>query len=114
MKRRAARALRQRAAAAALAAWRASQREGAWRAVHAGRDQAKLIGQVTQHWFRHLLATTIVAASGNLRAAMDQGGWLTAESVLGYTHDMPEVRRRLVAELPIGTPAKPVSKKEQA
>jgi hypothetical protein len=115
MKRRTVRALRAAGAREALQLWRTGARDDAREAVRRARDRAHLVAQVTQHWFRHLLATTIMAQTGNLRAAMDQGGWLTAESVLGYTHDVPEVRRRLVADLPIGTPAVPAkAKKEQA
>lgn len=104
MKRRTIKALRHRAAAEARALWRGGRRETAWEVARTAHATVELVAQVTQHWFRHLLATTVMATSGNLRAAMDQGGWLTAESVLGYTHDVPEVRRRLVGELPIGAP----------
>ncbi len=75
---------------------------GAAQRIRACRERRSLIRQVTQHWFRHLLATTVMANSGNLRAAMDQGGWLTMESVQGYTHDVPETRRGIVEGLPIG------------
>jgi len=33
---------------------------------------------------------------------MDQAGWLTVESFMGYAHDVPEVRRQVVDQLPIG------------
>jgi integrase len=56
----------------------------------------QLLGQVTQHWFRHLLATRL---RGDIRAAMDQGGWIDERSVMGYTIDVPEHRRRLINEL---------------
>ena len=65
-------------------------------------SQISLVAQVTQHWFRHLLATNVMATSGNLRAAMDQGGWLTAESVTAYTHDVPALRRQVIEGLAIG------------
>jgi hypothetical protein len=32
------------------------------------------------------------------RAAMEQGGWHDIRSVIGYSHDVPEYRRQLVAE----------------
>jgi hypothetical protein len=48
------------------------------------------------HWFRHLLATTMVGL-GDLHAAMDQGGWLDVRSVMGYSHDVPDRRRAVVA-----------------
>jgi hypothetical protein len=114
MKRRAAAAVRSDGARRAMELRRGGRRDAARRVLNEARDQATLVLQVTQHWFRHLLATTIMATGGNLRAAMDQGGWLTAESVLGYTHDVPEVRRRLVEGLPIGAPSAAPSRKEQA
>jgi hypothetical protein len=33
------------------------------------------------------------------RAAMEQGGWFDIRSVIGYSAEMPEHRRRLVADL---------------
>lgn len=61
---------------------------------------AKLVGQVTQHWFRHMLATNLLAAtSGNLRLVMEQVGWLDVRSAIGYTHDVPELRRATIASL---------------
>jgi hypothetical protein len=35
------------------------------------------------HQFCHLLATTMLGRTGDLRATIDQGGWLDATSVLG-------------------------------
>lgn len=61
----------------------------------------RLMGQVTQHWFRHLLATTMMALQAPVRVGMDQGGWLTVESFMAYAHDVPEVRRQIVDQLPI-------------
>jgi hypothetical protein len=87
---------------------------GAGQRVRACRELRGLVRQVTQHWFRHLLATTVMATSGNLRAAMDQGGWLTMESVQGYTHDVPEARRAIVEGLRIGGGAPAPARKEQA
>jgi site-specific recombinase XerD len=58
---------------------------------------AALLGRVTQHWFRHLLATRLVRVDP--RAAMEQGGWLDIRSVIGYAQDVPAHRRRLVADL---------------
>jgi hypothetical protein len=62
--------------------------------------------QVTQHWFRHLLATTMMALRAPVRVGMDQGGWLTVESFMAYAHDVPEVRRQIVDQLPIGNASK--------
>jgi hypothetical protein len=59
-----------------------------------------LLGKVTQHWFRHRLATSMPRKDP--RAAMEQGGWLDIRSVIGYSHDVPEYRRQLVAEMDDG------------
>jgi hypothetical protein len=42
---------------------------------------------------RHLLATRM---RHDLRAAMEQGGWLDERSILGYVHDVPAARRAAV------------------
>jgi hypothetical protein len=34
-----------------------------------------------------------------VKLAMEQGGWLDIRSVIGYSHDVPEYRRQLVAEI---------------
>ncbi|MBO9457922.1 tyrosine-type recombinase/integrase [Labrenzia sp. R5_0] len=57
---------------------------------------AALLRSVTQHWFRHMLASRMLR-DGDIRAAMEQGGWLDPRSVIGYTHDVPEFRRRVVS-----------------
>jgi len=67
-----------------------------WRAVRDG--DIALLTQLTPHWFRHLLATTLLAA-GDLRSTMDQGGWLDARSVMRYAHDVPARRRQLVGQM---------------
>jgi hypothetical protein len=36
---------------------------------------------------------------------MDQAGWLTVESLMAYAHDVPDVRRAVVDQLPIGISA---------
>jgi hypothetical protein len=59
-------------------------------------SDAVLLGKMTQHWFRHRLATILVRQDP--RGAMEQGGWLDIRSVMGYAHDVPEHRARLVAE----------------
>jgi hypothetical protein len=65
----------------------------------AARSDIALLTQLTPHWFRHLLATTMVGL-GDLQAAMDQGGWLDVRSVMGYSHDVPDRRRAVVAAMP--------------
>jgi hypothetical protein len=58
---------------------------------------AVLLGRVTQHWFRHMLATRLLRKDP--RAAMEQGGWLDIRSVIGYAQDVPEHRRQLVVDM---------------
>lgn len=113
MKRRTAATIRRRAAAAARAALRRGDRAAARETILQGKEAARLVGRVTQHWFRHMLATQMLQ-KGDLKAAMDQGGWLDPRSVLSYAHDVPEHRRAIVESLPIGqisdTPAPPPRK----
>jgi integrase len=74
---------------------------GKEQAAESVRDQAHadavLLGRVTQHWFRHLLATRLLRQDP--RAAMEQGGWLDIRSVIGYAQDVPAHRRQLVADM---------------
>ena len=58
---------------------------------------AALLGKVTQRWFRHRLATLMLRKVP--WATMEQGGWLDIRSVIGYSHDVPEYRLQLVAEM---------------
>jgi hypothetical protein len=58
------------------------------------RDDTRLLRKLTQHWFRHLLATRM---RHDLRAGMEQGGWLDERSIMGYIHDVPSARRATVA-----------------
>jgi hypothetical protein len=57
------------------------------------RSDARLLRKVTQHWFRHMLATRM---RHDLKAAMEQGGWRDLKSVMGYIHDVPAARRAAV------------------
>jgi hypothetical protein len=61
--------------------------------VTSTRAEHRLIGRVTQHWFRHMLATRF---RGDIKGAMEQGGWVDERSVIGYTLDAPELRRKTV------------------
>jgi hypothetical protein len=72
----------------------AGDRELALETLLGARDDARLLRKVTQHWFRHLLATRM--AHKDLRGTMEQGGWKDHRSVLGYVHDVPERRRAIV------------------
>jgi len=65
-------------------------------------DKASLLLRVTQHWFRHMLATKM-QRGGDLRTTMDQGGWLDPRSVIAYSLDVIEYRRQIVSALDIGT-----------
>jgi hypothetical protein len=67
-----------------------------WRAVRHG--DIALLAKLTPHWFRHLLATNLLA-TGDLKSTMEQGGWRDARSVMRYAHDVPERRRQLVEQM---------------
>lgn len=95
MRRRTVRALRRQAATEALALRRQGQVEEGRSIYRAISDRANLVAQVTQHWFRHALATRV----RDLRMAMEQGGWLDVQSVMAYQHDVPTTRRALIEEL---------------
>ena len=97
-KRRAIRALRQDAAAEARDLWRKGQRKPARTVVSQAKADAALLAKVTQHWFRHLLATELLRHA-DLRTTMEQGGWLDPRSVMGYAHDVGEHRRKAVEGL---------------
>jgi integrase len=62
----------------------------------AARADLELLAQLTPHWFRHRLATWLLT-KGDLRAGMEQGGWRDVRSIMGYSHDVPQHRRNLVA-----------------
>lgn len=93
-KRRARRALLKRAFDDAWRLRQEGRRDEALALLLAAREDARLLRRVTQHWFRHMLATRM--APMDLRAAMEQGGWKDHRSVLGYVHDVPERRRAIV------------------
>lgn len=96
MKRRAIAAARLAGARAARELRHQGRTEAAKEAIGAAKGRASLIAQITQHWFRHALATTMLSRGADLRAVMEQGGWLDPASVIGYSHDVPERRRALV------------------
>jgi site-specific recombinase XerD len=88
---------------------KAKRREAAAARVAGERDrgltlwaEARLLRQVTQHWLRHWFATHALAAGMDLRAIAEQGGWRDYRSIQGYSHDVPDTRRRAVEALPIG------------
>ncbi len=98
-KRRAVTTIRRAGAAEARVLRGAGQMAAVRDVIAATRADADLVGQVTQHWFRHLVATEMLA-SGDLRAAMAQGGWNTVSSVMRYAHDVPTHRRKIVGDRP--------------
>lgn len=99
MRRRAIADLRRRGAALARELRRRGDRDEAREAIAATRDQCSLVAQVTPHWFRHHLATFMLSNGADLRSAMDQGGWRDPNSVIGYSHDVPAVRRAFVEKM---------------
>lgn len=105
-KRKAIAARRRQALAQCLELRRSGQIEAAREAAGLAWADRRLMRQVTQHWFRHLLATTMMALRAPVRVGMDQGGWLTVESFMAYAHDVPEVRRAVVDQLPLPTTSK--------
>ncbi|MGE0155035.1 MAG: hypothetical protein AB7R90_20645 [Reyranellaceae bacterium] len=68
------------------------------------------MAQVTQHWFRHFLATTLQAAGWDRGTMKSQGGWTDDRSPDGYLHDIPDHRRRAIDALPIGETAAAAAK----
>lgn len=97
-RRRAVAGLRKDGAARVQALRRAGDRAGAEAALHATKADAALLGRVTQHWFRHLMATKLLQIS-DIKTVMEQGGWLDARSVMGYAHDVPDHRRRALEQI---------------
>jgi hypothetical protein len=93
MKRRAQKALRGTVFVEARQFMARGDTQAAARLVSDARGEHRLIGRVTQHWFRHLLATRF---RGDIKGAMAQGGWIDERSVMGYTLDAPEHRRQIV------------------
>ncbi len=102
MKRRAVQAIRDAAAKEAIKLRATGRQDEACAWIDREKDRADLVAQVTQHWFRHLLATQMLSKGADIRSVMEQGGWLDASSVLIYGHDVPERRRELVNLLDTG------------
>ncbi len=66
------------------------------------KADARLVRQVTQHWFRHLIATELLARGTDPRTIMDQSGWDDIRSLMRYAHVVDQVRRQAVAGRPMG------------
>jgi hypothetical protein len=100
-RRRAIAAIRDAAEAKAVRLLAGGKTKAAEKAAKEVLEQAEadavLLGRVTQHWFRHMLATRLIRKDP--RAAMEQGGWLDIRSVIGYAQDVPEHRRQLVVDM---------------
>ncbi|MGJ5075471.1 tyrosine-type recombinase/integrase [Bradyrhizobium oligotrophicum] len=111
-KRRAAQAILEAGETAYGNLMRAGRPKEAEEARHRAQGDAELIQRLTQHWFRHMLAQRWLRRDP--RAAMEQGGWLDIRSVMGYSHDAPEYRRQLVAELDDLTANLPAGKKRSS
>jgi site-specific recombinase XerD len=101
MKRRAIKSFRRQLASELRRLRSAGHRTLAWEVLVSGRDRLIVMRDVTQHWFRHNLATQILANKGDVRVAMDQAGWLDVRSVMAYAHDVPQHRRAVVNLLPL-------------
>jgi hypothetical protein len=93
-KRRARRRLLQQAFTEARKLRNVGERDHALDVLLAARNDARLLRKVTQHWFRHMLATRMQNTPGD---GMQQGGWQDYRSFKGYVHDVPERRRAIVA-----------------
>jgi integrase len=102
MKRRAIRARRKIGADEARERRAAHDRAGAWETIRSARADGELLAKVTQHWLRHWFATHSLALGAPKASVMEQGGWRDARSLERYEHDVADVRRRMVAALPIG------------
>ena len=63
-------------------------------------DDLRVVRALTQHWFRHRLATEL--GRQDLRAAMMQGGWRDIRTVQGYLMHDPEYQRALVEQRGVG------------
>lgn len=102
MKRRAIKAIGKEAADKARALHAAKNIIAAKEVIAAARDHQRLVGQITQHWFRHLLADRLLKSGADIRTVMAQGGWRDPKSVMGYTRDVEAHRRQMVRDLPLG------------
>lgn len=67
------------------------------------KADARLMAQITPHWFRAAMATHVLAATGNVRIVMDQGGWRDSRVALSYARGVPAVQRAAVNLLAVAT-----------
>lgn len=101
-KARAIAAMRQEAVREVLVLRGVGQRAAAQERLNWHLDRVQLMSQITQHWFRHLLATTLQAEGWDRGTMKGQGGWTDDRSLDGYLHDIPDHRRKAINSLPIG------------
>lgn len=103
MKRRAAKALREAARKATTDLRAKGQHEDAGALESAAEADASLIGQITPHWFRHLLATKMLhSTNGDLGTTAAQMGWADFRSAMGYVMDVPAHRHQVIDGLDFG------------
>ena len=74
----------------------AGDNEGADKLWRRRADDLMILNRLTQHWFRHLLATLL--GRRDPKAAMRQGGWRDPRSLSGYMMADAEYQRALVEE----------------
>lgn len=90
-----------------------ARRAGDLAAYVAHRNDARLLALVTPHWFRHLLATTMLADKTDIRSLMEQAGWRDPRSALRYSHLVKTAQRAAVDRLPIGALPPPAPAKKE-
>lgn len=78
------------------------------------RTDARLIAQVTPHWFRHLIATNMLSGRVDIKSVMEQAGWLDPRMALRYAHLVKSAQRAGVLALPIGSGAATEKKEASA
>jgi integrase len=69
------------------------------------RIDARLLAKVTQHWFRHLLATTLQGQRTDEATIMEQMGWRDPRAMRRYIHLVKPNQRAAIGALPIEAPA---------
>lgn len=71
---------------------------GVDRLLRAKADDLQLLAKITQHWFRHKLATDLSKSRSGFKGAKNQGGWRDTRSVIGYLIEDTELQRQSVEE----------------
>ena len=94
--------MRRRTVRALLRRFLEARKAGDRPAALAHRADARLVRRVTQHWFRHMLATELLSQGTDVRTIMDQAGWDDIRSLMRYAHTVDQVRRQAIASRPMG------------